>query len=435
MNNCLIITHDFSPTWHAGVARIHYFVNHLINSKSWNIKVLSADDSYTYQVFNKIEPIQNIPGTIEIIKTKSLEPKSKKIQEKVFGTRKKSLFENIVFFILKHFFEPLLIPDRSCLWIPYALKAGCLIMKENKIDIIFSTGPPFTNHLIAKFLSSLFKIKLALDFRDDWVGNPFYNKGLIRRCLNRILEKWVVKGETIIITTTEESKHSFINKYNFSIHERVSVITNGFDDDFYNKVTLAKKELQRNRDEKIVFLYAGSLTPTRTPVFFFKAIKSLLDKNIFNINDIRINIIGYYPIVHTTLAAELQLESCVNFIEPIDQNKLIEHYVSCHVLLLFQRSSEGGKTAIPGKFYEYLCIEKPIFLMSDGGATDNILLKLNAGYLVKYDDIPSIETTLLKLINAVKEKKPLNVCSPRELIKYSRTSLNNSLLNIINNFQ
>jgi glycosyltransferase involved in cell wall biosynthesis len=121
----------------------------------------------------------------------------------------------------------------------------------------------------------------------------------------------------------------------------------------------------------------------------------------------------------------------VKFIDPVTQDQLINFYVTCDLLLLFQRSSEGGQTAIPGKFYEYLCTGKPILLMSDGGATDRVLRECHAGYLVKYDDIDAIVHTISLILPQIKSRSSLEIFNRDNLQDYSRSSINNRIINII----
>jgi glycosyltransferase involved in cell wall biosynthesis len=429
--NILIVTHDFPPTWHGGVVRIFSLVKQMMNLNEWNIKILSADDQYNLNVFNKIEQIKDTENKFKLIKTKSLEPKSKRFLEKVVGTRSKKPIDEISFFILKKIFEPLLIPDRCILWAPYALMNGTRVMRREEIDVVFSTAPPFTNHVIAKILSLLFNKNLVVDFRDDWVGNPFHNKGFLRKIFNKLLERWVISRNTPIITTSFESNNEFIDKYGNSIQDRINIITNGFDDKLYKKILSAKKSISCINNDKVVFLYAGSLTPKRTPEFFLKAIRSLIDKRDIRANSIQINFVGYTPIRHKNLSLNLNLNGIVKYFDAVNQDQLAEYYASSNILLLFQRKSEGGATAIPGKFYEYLCTEKPILLMSDGGATDNILKKLNAGYIAKYDSIENIANAAKMLISHITEGKALNAFKDNYLECYRRSLLNNKIIEII----
>jgi glycosyltransferase involved in cell wall biosynthesis len=429
--NMLIISHDFPPTWHGGVIRLYSLVKHLLNSNLYGVVVISAHDKYSFNVFQSIQIENQIKSKLILIKTKSLEPCSNNFQKKVFGAQSKSFRDKFIFFILKTFVEPLLIPDRSVLWLPYALFHGIKTLRNREINLIFSTGPPFTNLLVAKILSILHDKFLVVDFRDDWAGNPFYNKGFLRRVVNNILERWVISGNTKIITTSSESKDEFIKKYAPSIKNNITVITNGYDEELPNKIKMAGNKVRNFRKDKIVFLYAGSLTALRTPEFFLKAIRLLTDKSVIAQNEIAIKFVGYSPIAHKILCNEFALNSIVEFIEPVSQEQLVDYYVTSDILLLFQRASEGGRTAIPGKVYEYFCSRKPILLMSDGGATDNLITKLKAGYVAQYESINDIANIVYSLITEIIKQKPLNIISMDHLESFNRNSINNNILKLI----
>ena len=49
-------------------------------------------------------------------------------------------------------------------------------MKENPVDLIVSTGPPHSMHLIALGLKKKFDIPWIADFRDPWTNIDFYDK-------------------------------------------------------------------------------------------------------------------------------------------------------------------------------------------------------------------------------------------------------------------
>lgn len=62
-----------------------------------------------------------------------------------------------------------LLPDRQLTWLPYAVRAGRRIIKQENIDLIFATCPPFSDALIGACLRVLTGKRLVLDFRDDWI--------------------------------------------------------------------------------------------------------------------------------------------------------------------------------------------------------------------------------------------------------------------------
>ncbi|MCA1802442.1 MAG: glycosyltransferase, partial [Rhodothermaceae bacterium] len=67
------------------------------------------------------------------------------------------------------------LPDNKRGWIRPAISECDKIIEQGSIDIIFSTAPPYSNHLIAADLGKRYNIPVVMDFRDDWLGSHLLN--------------------------------------------------------------------------------------------------------------------------------------------------------------------------------------------------------------------------------------------------------------------
>jgi len=147
-------------------------------------------------------------------------------------------------------------------------------MKSKKTDIILSTAPPFSTHLLAYALHKVSCKPLILDFRDLWTGNSFYTKGLsnFRIIIEAMIEKLVVSHASLVLVTTEGARDYFIRKYPRVGVEKIVLLPNGFDPEIF--YPSANNNVRFQNHEKITFVYSGSLTKRRTPEFFFRAFKT-----------------------------------------------------------------------------------------------------------------------------------------------------------------
>ena len=68
----------------------------------------------------------------------------------------------------------LFIPDARKFWIGPSVKYLATYLKKNPVDIIISTGPPHSMHLIALELKKRLNIPWLADFRDPWTNIDFY---------------------------------------------------------------------------------------------------------------------------------------------------------------------------------------------------------------------------------------------------------------------
>ena len=81
--------------------------------------------------------------------------------------------------------------------------------------------------------------------------------------------------------------------------------------------------------------------------------------------------------------AELDLEDVVNLEEFLDYKTTIHHLRSSDLLILF---AQGQPLQIPGKFYDYLGVRKPIVIFTSDGATADLAKQVNCGFIVDSDD-------------------------------------------------
>ena len=135
---------------------------------------------------------------------------------------------------LKIWSKPL--PDSKFDWIPFAVKKGIEIIEKEKINVIYSTSPPNTDHIIGLLLKKVTQKPWVADFRDPWLPWQLMEtleSMSIRNQIERILEKAVIKNADYVIDISEPITQ--IHKENFPqyLANKVITITNGYDpDDF-----------------------------------------------------------------------------------------------------------------------------------------------------------------------------------------------------------
>ena len=64
------------------------------------------------------------------------------------------------------------IPDGFIVWAPAAVYRGVKLLNAGAAEVIYSTGPPFSNFLIAVLLKKITGKPLIVDFRDAWIAEP-----------------------------------------------------------------------------------------------------------------------------------------------------------------------------------------------------------------------------------------------------------------------
>jgi glycosyltransferase involved in cell wall biosynthesis len=343
--------------------------------------------------------INDVPEGIEILKQPIWEPyawyrqflgdKDKQIGAGFVSEKKDpGLLHKISVWIRGNFF----IPDARRFWIKPSIKYLTNYLKENKVDLVVSTGPPHSMHLLALGLKKSLGVKWIADFRDPWTNIDFYKELMLSTWADRKhkrLEQEVLKSAdlslTIGYTMTSELKELGANK--------VETVTNGYDDaDFPDsQVTL---------DEKFSISHIGTFSPSRNQPEFWKALNELKKENKEFAGKLVLRTVGVVD--HSVKEAIIAngLEENWNQIPYVPHEELLNYQRTSQVLLVSINNTPNARGILPGKFFEYLASGRPILAigpkMSDIGT---VLGKTKAGIIVEPDDVQGIKEAVLGLFN------------------------------------
>lgn len=414
----LIITYYWPPAGGSGVQRWLKFVKYL---QGFNIQPI------VYTISNPRYPtiddslLNEIPENIEVLKHPIWEPTDLLFWKREFqqeGGISNASKNSFLSFIRGNFF----IPDPKLFWIKPSVKYLQSYLNKNDVDVIISTGPPHSMHLIAEKLHQKNDVKWLADFRDPW-SDIYYNKDFKELSFvknrNKKLEKSVLKKADCVLTVSNALKKEF-SKY----ANRVEVVTNGFDDDFLepSKVLL---------DEKFTISYIGLLPKQSNPENLFRVLQVLCSQHKDFEKDLQLNFIGDISDVVKTAVCNNKLKENTRFIDYVDHTKAIEYQQKAQVLLLLIPNVKKCKGILTGKLFEYLSAKRPILAIGpeDGDLAD-VIEDTNAGVIVDFDNDDKLSSEILKLYHQYK-KGNLEVDS-KNTNKYHRKELTKKVAFIIN---
>ena len=98
-----------------------------------------------------------------------------------------------------------IFPDLYKGWYLPALREARKILQEEKIDLIFTSSPPYTSAFIAKKLKEEFGVPWVVEWRDLWSGNYFLNLGY-----DKTLIKPLRKLQKLLTTDTVSYPYSIV---------------------------------------------------------------------------------------------------------------------------------------------------------------------------------------------------------------------------------
>lgn len=329
----LVIAYYFPPMGLSGVQRTLKFVKYLPEF-GWRPTVLTTNSGSYYAYDDTL--LSELSEEINIVRTD--DKKSKSIKYPSTTIQKVGRFVNGLF----------RQPDSKIGWKKKAIELASKVIEEERPDVIFSTAPPFTSHVVASELSEKYEIPMVLDYRDQWYGNPFNSMPTIfHKHYNKKLEESVLYKSKKIIVISREQKEKLLKTYNLLKHNDISIVSHGYDRKDFENITINRPE------DKFIITHSGLFQDNRNPKPFFTAFKKLAEEKG---NNVQLRLVGLMRKNHLRLIKSLKIEKYVELVGNVSHSKAVEYLLNSDILWILQ--NDGVRT--PGKLYEYFGAKKPI---------------------------------------------------------------------------
>ena len=380
MKNVLFITGIFPPT-NVGIGRCAKLAKYLPDN-GWNPIVLAMDKTMwrPQQDDSMLKDIQHL----EVHRTKSGESKI--------------LQETIPIYLRKLGFNPRwwTVPDRWIRWKKHAIKEAEAIYQKMhpmfkqdyyRLHAIFSSGPPYTCHLVGLELKKQHKLPWVVDYRDFWTQqDASYSR---RTPEEEVMEREVLEAADWVTIVNKMGLETLREKYPF-IREKSSCITHGFDLEDYEGLTPMERT-----DNVVMLTYTGTIYGERTKgaEAFLKALKQFYDEN-----DNAPLIVGFIGNCKPAerIAKELGLWQ-VHFTGWQDREYALEMLKASDVLLFILGDSHVDRHASTGKLFDYLGVGKPILAVAPKGVASAMLREVGVSTVVSPNDHEGIINAINKV--------------------------------------
>ncbi len=263
-------------------------------------------------------------------------------------------------------------PDRwGMTWIPSATLAGNRLVDKRKPDVIWSSAPTPSPHVIAKRLAKRCGAKWIADYRDPmpYLHRPT-NSAL--DVVHRKIDAEVKAGADLFTFATSKIRDTYLTEFQASSLSAFEVMENGFDRSLMKK-TKAHLDLEApsvfNKD-KFSFYYAGVLYDNgRDPIPVFEALAYYKENNSVEFEMVFQG--AGDGSAFTEVLKALGLEDNVRFIDGVGFSEALKNILLADALVLVQ--DEKFNQQVPGKIYEYLASGKAILLKTpEGSATYDV---------------------------------------------------------------
>lgn len=287
----------------------------------------------------------------------------------------------------------LALPDRWVGWLPWAVAAGRKIGKADPFDVIYSTSPHATAHLIGSCIARTSRRPWVADFRDPWFEEPpepGAPSGLVFRAIDRRLERGVIERCAHVVTSTAQLRDLLRQRYPRLPADKVTAILNGYDEADFAGLQPALV----GASGRFLIVHAGSLNPEfRDPRPLLRALRMAVDRGAIDMAHVRLRFLGggafgESATMHETVAA-LGFDKVVEFVGRVAYEEALREFGHADMLLLLQ-SSEDTINLVPAKLYEYLRAQKPVLALVRSGATAEVLATTGGGWVVDPRDAEAL---------------------------------------------
>lgn len=441
MNKVLIISFYFPPLNISGVYRTLKFVKYLPEN-GWQPIVLTCknpgpwprDESLLNEIRPEIKIYKarhiNIRGLLAWLSgighAISRRQNARNAPSAVRAQPRKSRFSFFAKIV-----DSIFIPDQSITWLPSALVKAIRLCMREKINVIYTTSPPHSVHLIGYVISKLRRVRWVADFRDPWLDNVNRLEHIYispaRARLETQLEKAVVTSANCVIANTFINRAVFVKRYSTSVRQKFHVIHNGFDKDDLQRI-----ELDDRPHDKMRLGYAGHVYDGMGENFF-TVLRKMLGNGQDWASKIEVNLIGWQGNEFAKqLAQEKELSRILVFGGRLPQRDALQKLMQCDVLLYFGYPSEKAAGWVPSKLFDYFLLCKPILAVVSPGEAMEIIRWAKLGTIVSPYDATNIESALLSFYERFRCHKLTVDPDPELLSRFERKNQARHLAKLFN---
>jgi glycosyltransferase involved in cell wall biosynthesis len=374
----LLVTLYFPPAGGGGVQRPLKFASHL-PALGIETHVLAPDDPKW--VHEDVD--LPLPTQAWIHRARYLGPRSRRLADELHGRGGLDLALRRASSVGRR----LLLPDENVTWNATAIPKAISIVRSEGIDVVLTTSPPGSVHLIGAAVQKATGAKWVADLRDSIVLHPHRSvEGAGARAKQKAragVARLVARQADAIVAVSEA-----IAEETRAIEPRGRVVTiaNGSDfDDFAG--------LPYSRGDRFRLTHAGSFFGKRDPKPFLRALAES------GLEDVLVRFVGDFRPGDREFMESLGLGDRVEVIDYVPRRESLRLQRDSDALLLLIPDAGGrGRGVLSGKVFEYLAAERPVLaVVPPDGAAAELVRETGAGVVAGPDDVPGIRDALLEL--------------------------------------
>ncbi|HYE57030.1 MAG TPA: glycosyltransferase [Rhodothermales bacterium] len=304
------------------------------------------------------------------------------------------------------------LPDARVGWVPFALREARRLHAEQPFNVVLTTAPPMSLHLVGLALERT-GLPWVADFRDPWTDVYYLRElprsGLARR-LDLALERRVLGRATRLVAVSP----SLGRLLGAKVGRDATIIHNGFDPaDF----VAAPPRVARGGPFTLSFV--GNFLGQQNPEALWRVLDRL--RATPGIPELRIRFVGN---VDSLVDASLDAHGLTGIVERrayVPHAEAVAEMGRASLLLLPINRAPGAEAIVTGKLFEYVASGRPVLGIGPAeGDAAAVLAQTGAGALFDWDDEAGIEVYLKEHLESWVSGQPRAGASPEAAATLSR---------------
>jgi glycosyltransferase involved in cell wall biosynthesis len=320
------------------------------------------------------------------------------------------------------------LPDRWVSWWVGGVMSGLKLIRRYRPNVIWSTYPIATAHLIGLTLARLTGIPWVADFRDSMTEEN-YPRAKAQRRVYRWIESHTVNTCTRAVFTAPGTLKMYADRYPKISPCRWAEIANGYDEASF-KIAEESCYIEARADV-LTLVHSGVVYPSeRDPEAFFAALSELNAEGIVRQGEIKIVLRASGNEEYLgALIRQHKIDNIVYLKPSITYNAALSEMLTADGLLILQAASCNHQ--IPAKLYECLRAGRPILGLTDPeGDTAALLRSLSVDTIVSLNSKESIKSGIVRFIKLLRDNTA-RVPNHEKIAKYSRQARTRELANLL----
>ena len=338
------------------------------------------------------------------------------------------------------------VPDPRVTWVNPSVKYLKKYLKEHPVDVIVTTGPPQSMHLIGLRLHKDLGIPWIPDFRDPWT-RMYYLKHLpltafTKRMLYRMEQK-VLDGCSTVLTVTPMVQEDYAAR----TKTPVAMITNGYDEEDFAEAnhfqpprtkSFSPEKRSKNfcptpeneNDLPFVITHTGLLAADGNPEVLWETLGGIAMEDEEFRKSLKLRLVGRVDKAVLDSIDKAGLTPNLELPGYLDHAATVAEQCGAGMLILPLRNDPDYAIILPGKLFEYLASRRPVLgIGQTDGAMARVLSEAKAGVTAGWQDASAMKRFILE---AWEQYKNGGIpCTEGDIDKYSRRSITKQLAELL----